>query len=49
MDMANAKARVLSLVRRGAPVAWCPSWMRLGSLLYLGLWGLFTEVSGSGV
>ena len=38
MDMANAKARVLSLVRRGAPVAWCPSWMRLGNLLYLGLW-----------
>lgn len=33
-----ASSVVLSMVRRGREVAWAPEAMRLGNLLYLGLW-----------
>lgn len=34
----SMKARALSVVRRGRPIAWCPEWMNLGNLLYVGVW-----------
>lgn len=38
MSIAPLKSRVLDAVRRGRPVAWTPDWMRLGNVLYVGLW-----------
>jgi hypothetical protein len=31
-------AGALSVIRRGRRVAWCPEWMNLGNLLYVGEW-----------
>ena len=32
------KTAALDSVRHGRNVAWCPEWMNLGNLLYMGLW-----------
>ncbi|UEJ81122.1 alpha-1,2-fucosyltransferase [Brachybacterium halotolerans subsp. kimchii] len=42
-----ARVRALDMVRRGREVAWCPEWMNLGNLLYIGVWALEGESRGS--
>lgn len=40
------KTGALSLIRRGRHVAWCPDWMNLGNLLYVGNWAHEGWMSG---
>lgn len=42
----NIKSGALSLIRRGRHIAWCPDWMNLGNLLYVGMWAHEGRMSG---
>lgn len=39
-------AMATGVIRRGRPVAWCPEWMNLGNLLYMGVWAYEGEAEG---
>ena len=43
----SLRTRALDIVRQGREVAWCPEWMNLGNLLYLGLWAYEGRRAGS--
>jgi len=42
-----ARARALDAIRRGREIAWCPDWMNLGNLLYIGTWAFESRADGT--